>query len=69
MLVAAQVKGQHRIRLNGQEKAFSIDSIQVVPEGAGAWWLKYASPMKIFWEVQENVLLHDRSETGYESNR
>jgi plasmid segregation protein ParM len=37
-LFGAMVKGKHNVRVNGREKAFSVDTIQVVPEGAGAWW-------------------------------
>jgi plasmid segregation protein ParM len=38
VLFGALINGKHQVRINGQEKALSIDSIQVVPEGAGAWW-------------------------------
>lgn len=38
-LLNALVRGKHTIKVNNNPaKVFSVESIQVVPEGAGAWW-------------------------------
>ena len=38
LLFGAMVRGRHSVKVNGQEKIFTIDTVHVVPEGAGAWW-------------------------------
>lgn len=38
ILFGALVKGSHQVRINGQEQMLNVEKVNLVPEGAGAWW-------------------------------